>query len=473
MMMGPEPMTSTFLILGSLGISAHLLFGCFDVVQEAVKQELRVLGAAVGFRVELDREAVPLLVLDALAGAVVGVHLCHLAHLGGQLIAHDCIAVVLAGDEGAARLEVGDRLIGAAVAVLELHGLGTSGESGELVAEADAEVTRSNGEQIPQLLLTCPENVQTHYHELCIADQYPACYSIIGSLSKLTIHSWLTALQTERLEQKARQIAERLERCDRHWEDAFFITLARNFGFGLNGDAFETWAGLLPFRAIDKHRNDLFQIEAFFFGQAGLLEEAFLKKEQEDEYSLRLRKEFRYLQRKFEITQVMDAGLWRFLRLRPENFPHIRLAQLAYLYQKVDKLFSQMMEAETLPEVRQLLSTHASAYWDNHYIFGRPSSQKEKSMGERSQDLIVINTVVPFLYAYGLHRTDERMCDRAGRFLEELKAENNHIIRSWGDAGLPVGSAADSQALIQLRKEYCDKRKCLFCRFGYEYLRKK
>ena len=322
-----------------------------------------------------------------------------------------------------------------------------------VVAEADAEVTRSNGEQIPQLLLTCPENVQTHYHELCIADQYPACYSIIGSLSKLTIHSWLTALQTERLEQKARQIADRLERCDRHWEDAFFITLARNFGFGLNGDAFETWAGLLPFRAIDKHRNDLFQIEAFFFGQAGLLEEAFLKKEQEDEYSLRLRKEFRYLQRKFEITQVMDAGLWRFLRLRPENFPHIRLAQLAYLYQKVD--------------------THASAYWDNHYIFGRPSSQKEKSMGEKSQDLIVINTVVPFLYAYGLHRTDERMCDRAGRFLEELKAENNHIIRSWGDAGLPVGSAADSQALIQLRKEYCDKRKCLFCRFGYEYLRKK
>lgn len=136
-----------------------------------------------------------------------------------------------------------------------------------VVAEADAEVTRSNGEQIPQLLLTCPENVQTHYHELCIADQYPACYSIIGSLSKLTIHSWLTALQTERLEQKARQIADRLERCDRHWEDAFFITLARNFGFGLNGDAFETWAGLLPFRAIDKHRNDLFQIEAFSSGR--------------------------------------------------------------------------------------------------------------------------------------------------------------------------------------------------------------
>ena len=342
-----------------------------------------------------------------------------------------------------------------------------------VVAEADAEVTRSNGEQIPQLLLTCPENVQTHYHELCIADQYPACYSIIGSLSKLTIHSWLTALQTERLEQKARQIADRLERCDRHWEDAFFITLARNFGFGLNGDAFETWAGMLPFRAIDKHRNDLFQIEAFFYGLAGLLEDSFLKKGQEDEYSLRLIKEFRYLQRKFEFTQVMNATLWRFLRLRPENFPTVRLAQLAYLYQRGGKLFSRLLEAGTLAEVRTLLEVGTSSYWESHYLFGRTSSQKKKTMGERSKDLIIINTVVPFLYTYGLHKADEGMCERAGRFLEELKAEDNHIIRSWSAAGLPVVSAADSQALIQLQKEYCDRRKCLYCRFGYEYLRHK
>ena len=342
-----------------------------------------------------------------------------------------------------------------------------------VVAEADAEVTRSNGEQIPQLLLTCPENVQTHYHELCIADQYPACYSIIGSLSKLTIHSWLTALQTERLEQKARQIADRLERCDRHWEDAFFITLARNFGFGLNGDAFETWAGMLPFRAIDKHRNDLFQIEAFFYGLAGLLEDSFLKKGQEDEYSLRLIKEFRYLQRKFEFTQVMNATLWRFLRLRPENFPTVRLAQLAYLYQRGGKLFSRLLEAGTLAEVRTLLEVGTSSYWESHYLFGRTSSQKKKTMGERSKDLIIINTVVPFLYTYGLHKANEGMCERAGRFLEELKAEDNHIIRSWSAAGLPVVSAADSQALIQLQKEYCDRRKCLYCRFGYEYLRHK
>lgn len=340
-----------------------------------------------------------------------------------------------------------------------------------VVGEADEEITRTNGEQIPQLVLTCPEHVQSHYHELCVADQYPACHSILTSLSKLAIHSWLTALQIERLGQKAQLIAKRLEQCNNNWEDAFFMTIARNFGFGLNGDAFETWAGLLPFRAMDKHRNDLFQIEAFFYGLAGLFEDTFRKKDQEDEYSLCLCKEFRYLQRKFEITQVMDATLWRFLRLRPENFPPIRLAQLAYLYQKGDKLFSRLLEAGTLSEIRELLTTRTSAYWESHYRFGHPSAQKEKTLGERSKNLIIINTVIPFLYTFGLHKADERMCERAGRFLEELKAEDNHIVRSWCNAGLPVVSAADSQALIQLQKEYCDKRKCLYCRFGYEYLR--
>ena len=342
-----------------------------------------------------------------------------------------------------------------------------------IVGEADGEVTRTNGEVIPQMIVSCPERIKMHYYELCVSDCYPACYPILRSLPKLTVHSWLSALQTERLEQKAKLIGARLEHCNNNWEDVFFITLARNYGFGLNGDAFEAWAELLPFRALDKHRNDLFQIEALFYGMAGLFEDTFLKEEQKDEYCLRLSKEFHYLQRKFEIFRVMDATLWRFLRLRPDNFPHIRLAQLAYLYQKGDKLFSRLLEAKTLAEGRILLSTRTSVYWENHYIFGRTSPQREKLLGEQSKDLIIINTVVPFLYTYGLHKADEGMCERAGRFLEELKAENNHIIRSWSDAGLPVASAADSQALIQLQKEYCDKRKCLYSRFGYEYLRKK
>lgn len=336
-----------------------------------------------------------------------------------------------------------------------------------VVEQADCEVTRSNGEQVPQLLLACPEKVQTHYEELRQADIYPPCYSILDSLPKLTVHSWLTALQTERFQQKAQAIQERLQRCNNNWEDVFFITLSRNFGFGLNGDAFETWAHLIPFRAVDKHRDDLMQVEAFFFGQAGLLEE-----DATDEYQARLQNEFRYLQYKFALPGVMDAALWRFLRIRPDNFPHVRLAQLASLYHKEQALFSRVMEAETLKDVRQILVARASTYWEEHFVFGKLSPKKEKTIGAGAQNLLIINTVIPFLYAYGLHRADERLCERAGRFLDELKAENNYVTRLWGGAGLAVHTAADSQALLQLQKEYCDKKKCLYCRFGYEYLRR-
>ena len=168
----------------------------------------------------------------------------------------------------------------------------------------------------------------------------------------------------------------------------------------------------------------------------------------------------------------MNATLWRFLRLRPENFPTVRLAQLAYLYQRGDKLFSRLLEAVTLTEVRTLLEVGTSSYWESHFLFGRTSSQKKKTMGERSKDLIIINTVVPFLYTYGLHKADEGMCERAGRFLEELKAENNYITRMWEQCGMKTSNAADSQALIQLKKEYCDKKKCLYCRLWYEYLKR-
>lgn len=337
-----------------------------------------------------------------------------------------------------------------------------------VVEQADCEVERSNGERVPQLLLTCPEQVKSHYEELRQADIYPPCYSILSSLPKLTVHSWLTALQAERFQQKAEAVAERLQRCNNNWEDAFFITLSRNFGFGLNGDAFETWANLISFRAVDKHRDDLMQVEAFFLGQAGLLEGDAV-----DDYQARLQNEFRYLQYKFGLPAVMDVTLWRFLRIRPDNFPHVRLAQLASLYHKEHSLFSRIMEAETLKEVRQILVARASAYWEEHFVFGKLSSKKEKAIGASAQNLLIINTVIPFLYAYGLHKADERLCVRAANFLEELKAENNYVTRLWGGAGLPVRTAADSQALLQLQKEYCDKKKCLYCRFGYEYLRRK
>ena len=337
------------------------------------------------------------------------------------------------------------------------------------VAETvDCEVFRANGVPVPQLQLPCPDPVRQRYDELSHAEIYPPCYSILSSLPKLTVHSWLSALQVERFEQKARVIATRLERCNNHWEDVFFITLARNFGFGLNGDAFEAWASRLPFRAIDKHRDNLFQVEAFFLGQAGLLDEEL---PDADGYYLKLQKEFRYLQHKFELSVPMTATQWRFLRLRPGNFPHVRLAQLANLYYKERSLFSRIMEADTLEAVRKLLTVTTSPYWEEHFNFRKVSSSREKQVGKNAQNLIIINTVIPFLYAYGLHKADELLCERATGFLESLKAEDNHIIRHWSGAGLPVSTAADSQALLQLQKEYCDKKDCLRCRFGFEYLR--
>lgn len=331
-----------------------------------------------------------------------------------------------------------------------------------IASEIDMEISRSNGERIPQIQLICPEAVRTNYKELLETDSYPPCYRIIPSLPPFTAHSWMTALQMERFEQKATLLNERLKRCQGNWEDAFFITLARNFGFGLNGDAFETWAHRLPFRAVDKHRNDLFQIEAIFFGQAGILEDS-----DGDGYYLRLKKEYTYLQHKFGLIP-MDASLWRFLRLRPANFPHIRIAQLACLYHRAYGLLSRIMETETLQGVRDILKGGTSEYWLTHYTFGGSSPSRPKTLSNTSLDLLIINTVVTFLYAYGLHKGNRVLCARAGSFLEELKAENNYITRMWEQCGMKASNAADSQALIQLKKEYCDKKKCLYCRIGYE-----
>ena len=336
-----------------------------------------------------------------------------------------------------------------------------------IASEIDTEISRSNGERIPQIQLICPEAVRTNYKELLETDSYPPCYRIIPSLPPFTAHSWMTALQMERFEQKATLLNERLKRCQGNWEDAFFITLARNFGFGLNGDAFETWAHRLPFRAVDKHRNDLFQIEAIFFGQAGILEDS-----DGDGYYLRLKKEYTYLQHKFGLIP-MDASLWRFLRLRPANFPHIRIAQLACLYHRAYGLLSRIMETETLQGVRDILKGGTSEYWLTHYTFGGSSPSRPKTLSNTSLDLLIINTVVTFLYAYGLHKGNRVLCARAGSFLEELKAENNYITRMWEQCGMKASNAADSQALIQLKKEYCDKKKCLYCRIGYEYLKRK
>lgn len=335
-----------------------------------------------------------------------------------------------------------------------------------VASEIDASVRRSDGETIPQLELHCPGYLSDNYRQLIEADRYPACYRLIPALPKLLLHSWLSRLQTERFEQKTDKIMQLLGRHRKDWEHVFFIILARNFGFGTNSDAFELWAETIPLQAVNKHRDSLFQIEAFFFGQAGLLQEV-----PADEYTDRLMKEYTYLSHKFGLRPSANSR-WKLLRMRPDNFPHVRIAQLASFYYRSQGLLSALMEAQSLKSLRDMLRCGTSEYWLTHYVFGETSTPHPKTLSNQTIDLLVINTVIPFLYAYGKYKTDNILIQRANGLLEEMRPENNFIVRIWKECGLEAAHAGDSQALIQLKKNYCDIKKCLYCRIGYEYLKK-
>lgn len=336
-----------------------------------------------------------------------------------------------------------------------------------VAAEIDQRLFYPNGQEIPQLQLSVPSYVEENYSELSHNDCRPPCRHVIGELSTFLIHNWMTSLTLERFEERTRQIMLRREALDKNWEDTLFVTLARNFGFGINGDAFEQWAQSIPMSAVGKHRDNLFQIEAIFFGQAGLLEN-----DHEDNYYRQLQKEYRYLRQKFTLTPI-DPKVWKFLRLRPQNFPYIRIAQLAMLYYEQRLNLSRLLNTQNLDEVSALLLTHVSDYWRTHYTFdAQPTKPVEKTLSPSSIQLIVINSVAPILFAYGKYKSDHSLCDRAFSLWEQLKPENNTIIRDWVSAGISCENAADSQALIQLHRNYCQRRDCLRCKFGYEYLRR-
>ena len=352
-------------------------------------------------------------------------------------------------------------------------------------SEIDYQAHRTNGEIIPQLELHYPDYLHDNYKELMNTIHYPACYKIIPSLPRILLHSWLNTMQMERFEEKTERIFNLLKLCNNNWEDVFFITLSRNFGFGTNSEAFELWAKSIPLRAVDKHRDNLFQIEAIFFGQAGLIpsaqselseqkENVITRRGEEktasDDYTLRLCKEYEYLKHKFSLS-APDTCKWKLLRLRPGNFPYVRIAQLAYLYHNSQGLLSRILEAKDIDTLRKLLVTGTSEYWITHYIFGEKSAPLKKSLSKASTDILIINTVIPFLYAYGKYRASDILIKRATEFLEEIKPENNYIVRMWKECGLEAVHAGDSQALIQLKKNYCDTRKCLYCRIGYEFFK--
>lgn len=319
-----------------------------------------------------------------------------------------------------------------------------------VVSEIDREVRNAEGKLLPQVQLDIPQKIQQSYEELCRTEDYPRCHRIIPSVPQLKVHQWMDALLVERLKERSEMVTKRAERTDGDWERATFVTLSRSFGFGLNGDAFERWAMRIPLQAAGKHRDDLFQIEALFLGMAGLIEEVEAVRNAK-EVSL-LQQEFTYLKHKFSLGEPMQRSDWRFLRTRPQNFPFMRILQIAELYHKGKAQMSKLLEAKDIKELQQCLEV--------------------KGTTAASRRLLIINTVVPLLFAYGRHISDEDICMRAVRLLEELPAENNYILRQWQDCGLKVGTAADSQALIQLKRQYCDRIDCLRCRFGYEYLKK-
>ena len=344
-----------------------------------------------------------------------------------------------------------------------------------VVEQANQEVQTHAGRTLPQLEIHVPSTIRQRYAELLRTDHYPPCYAAIPNLSRLTVHAWMSALQTERLERKTQDIQRRVEQCNGDWEQAWFVSLARYFGFGVNNDAMEQWALSIPLQQLAHVGDDLFQIEAFFYGQAGLLQteavpQRYRSAVEHDEYFLRLQREYQYQQVKYHL-QPIDHHLWRFLRLRPQNFPHVRLSQLASLAHQQHTRLAQMVSATTLKQLRELFRAETTEYFHTHYLFGHASPRSPKTLSVASVDLLLVNTAIPMLFAYGRHRSDETLCERAFQLLDSLRAEDNHIVRMWRECGLEVQTAGDSQALIQLKREYCDRRDCLRCRFAFEFLR--
>ncbi len=291
------------------------------------------------------------------------------------------------------------------------------------------------------------------------------CSKLITQVDGFIVSGLLESLAIERLQNKVEAITKKLMLCKNNWEQVFYEILARNFGFNLYGEAFEMLARSLPIGCIAKHKNNLFQIEALLFGQAGFLNDTF-----KDEYPDKLKTEYEYLAKKFELHPI-EKHLWKFLRNRPGNFPSIRLAQFAFLLNRSTALFSKIINAVSIKELRSLLDVATSAYWLNHYTFDSVSPEKQKRLGTSSVNLLLINTIVPFIFAHGKHKDDQAQVDRALDFLELLPAEQNHIITNFKTYGIAARNAKQSQALLQLYKFYCTDKYCLHCSIGHQILK--
>ncbi|MDE6006290.1 MAG: DUF2851 family protein [Muribaculaceae bacterium] len=336
------------------------------------------------------------------------------------------------------------------------------------VAIHDRRIPDGHGGYIPQVSYQLPEAFERLYGRLADKIASVKCEGDLWRLSPLTVTNWLETLSVERMQMKASRIIDEVNHSGGDWQQAAFVTLARALGFSLNSQPLEMLARSLPLNILAKHSNDAFQIEAFLFGQAGMLDTSL---HIFDEYYQRLCREYLFLARKYGL-KPMRSDLWKYSKTRPQNFPTRRIALLSRLVTGGFNILSEILDSDCDKEVFvKLIDLPPEGYWAEHIDFDKPGSNLASSLSDGNVDLLMINFTAPMLYAYGSAHGNPDIAERGLDIWCDTNPENNTYIRQWKNAGLPCASASDSQALLQLRKEYCDRAQCLRCRFGHALLR--
>ncbi|HRI21113.1 MAG TPA: DUF2851 family protein [Panacibacter sp.] len=330
----------------------------------------------------------------------------------------------------------------------------------------DTPIKDGNNQLIATLELydLVPKIMLQQYEQLIHAKGFVPCENYLPALTAMGWLSWKERLMAERLQRKSANVLLYLQQAGNHWEEVFWWLLARNFGMKVNAGIFEQVAKSIPVNILAKHKNQVNQLEALLLGQAGLLSGSFM-----EEYPQMLQREYRFLAAKFKLQPIAKKP--DFLRMRPANFPTVRLAQLAMLVHCSTHLFSGVLEMENISDLRKLLDITANDYWLYHYIFDEETACKPKNIGRLMVDNIIINTVIPVLFAYGIYHKEQRWKDKALQYAALLPAEQNAITKQWGNKNISNENALDSQALLELKNNYCDLKYCLNCAVGNKVLK--
>ena len=340
-----------------------------------------------------------------------------------------------------------------------------------VVAQSDTRIRRHDGSDIPQMQVRLPENFYQTFAYLTKANSETRCASRLHAIDSLRRADWIETLTIERLQHKAARIEEALRDSHGDWNAACFLTLARALGFGLNGLPFEMLAQSIDLNHLRRHADNILQMEAIFFGQAGMLDPSVNPTDRR--YQLMCR-EYQFLARKYAMHPIPRAS-WKFARTRPQNLPYRRIALLAKAMAESPDLLSKIIRTRGDEDMlRPLFRWQVDPYWSRRLTFGGDgqTDANPPSLSESSISVLLINVAAPLIYAYALLHSDHEMKEAALSLLTGLPPERNAIVRSWQSMGFKVADAGTSQALIHLRKEYCDRNECLRCRFGHLILRR-